>query len=144
MLFLFCYLCICLFWFFKTKGFFSSSPSSSSLSLFLLCVDVLFACISVNHMHAWCPWKPEEDVRCPRIIISDSCEPLRSSGSAAISPAFVYFVCVCMCGDLHATACVKVRRQSLPLCGFCGWNSGCQAWRQVPLPTEPSLSGKPF
>lgn len=25
----------------------------------------------------------------------------------------------------------------LPMCGFWVWNLGCQAWRQVPSPTEP-------
>ena len=32
--------------------------------LFVVC-ECLPACMSVHHMHAWCPQNPEEDVRSP-------------------------------------------------------------------------------
>lgn len=31
-----------------------------------MCMDVLRACMSVYHVHAWFPWRPEEGVRHPR------------------------------------------------------------------------------
>jgi hypothetical protein len=33
------------------------------------------ACMYVHHMHIWCLQRPEEDIRFPRIGVTDGCEP---------------------------------------------------------------------
>ena len=39
-------------------------------------VSVLPACISVQHVHAWCLQRPEEGVGSPRSGVNDSCKLL--------------------------------------------------------------------
>ena len=35
------------------------------------CMGVLPAWMSVHHMHAWCPSRPEEGIRCPGTEVTD-------------------------------------------------------------------------
>ena len=44
-----------------------------------MCVDALPAYMSVHHMCAWCPQKPEEGVRSPGTGGTDGCELLCGS-----------------------------------------------------------------
>lgn len=37
-------------------------------------MTVLPACISVYHMHAWCPQRSEEGIRSPGTGVPDNCE----------------------------------------------------------------------
>jgi hypothetical protein len=37
-----------------------ASPSSVSLKIDCACIDVLLACVSVYHLHAWLPQRPGE------------------------------------------------------------------------------------
>ena len=37
-------------------------------------MSVLPACVSVYHMHAWCSWRPEEDIRSPVSGVMDGCD----------------------------------------------------------------------
>lgn len=45
-----------------------------SPDVFQTCVGALSACMSVYHLHAWCPWRSEEGVRVPGTGVAD-CEP---------------------------------------------------------------------
>lgn len=36
--------------------------ASADLNTLLICLGLLLACMSVNHMHAWCPQRPEEGI----------------------------------------------------------------------------------
>lgn len=38
-------------------------------------MTVLPACISVYHMHAWCPQRSEEGIRSPGTEVMDGCGP---------------------------------------------------------------------
>lgn len=31
-----------------------------------MCMGILSACISLYHVHAWCPWCPEEGIEFPQ------------------------------------------------------------------------------
>jgi hypothetical protein len=33
--------------------------------LYFVCLSFLPTCVSVYHMHSWCPWKPEGGFRSP-------------------------------------------------------------------------------
>ena len=39
-----------------------------------MCMNVLLACLSVYHMHAWSLQKPEEGIRTPGTGVTDGCE----------------------------------------------------------------------
>jgi hypothetical protein len=39
-----------------------------------MCLGVLPAVISVCYKHAWHPWRPEEGVRSPAIVVTGGCE----------------------------------------------------------------------
>jgi hypothetical protein len=39
-----------------------------------VCMDVLPACISVHHLYAWCPQKPEEGIIFPGTEVTGGCE----------------------------------------------------------------------
>ena len=41
---------------------------------YFMCMNVLPACLSVHHMSAWCPGKPEEGIRFPRTGVTDGCK----------------------------------------------------------------------
>lgn len=54
-----------------------------------LCMGVLPSYVSVHHVHAWCPYKPEERVRSPKTRIKDVCVAPCVLNNGAIFPAFV-------------------------------------------------------
>lgn len=37
---------------------------------------ILPECVFVSHIGAWCPWRPEEGVRCPWTGVTNGCNPL--------------------------------------------------------------------
>ena len=39
-----------------------------------MCMNVLPAYMSVYHVHAWCPWRPEEGTGVPGTVVMDSCK----------------------------------------------------------------------
>lgn len=43
-------------------------------------MDVLPEGISVYHLCAWCPWRPEEGIRCPVTGVPDGFEPMEVLG----------------------------------------------------------------
>lgn len=48
----------------------------------------VFSCnvMSVDHMHVWCLWRPEEGIRCPGIVVRDGYEPSYVSMEANPAP----------------------------------------------------------
>lgn len=36
------------------------------LILFIICIDILLACVTVNSAHFWCLWRPEKKGRISR------------------------------------------------------------------------------
>lgn len=44
------------------------------LYLCFMCVTILPTCKSAYHIHAWCPWRPEDGVGFPRTGVTFSCE----------------------------------------------------------------------
>lgn len=57
--------------------FLSNFKAFLKVYLFLfICLRLLSACMYVYHVHAWCPWRPDEGVRSSRIEFACSCEPL--------------------------------------------------------------------
>ena len=41
-----------------------------------MCMGVLPACMSVNHLHAWDPRRPEDDIRSPETGVIGGCKLL--------------------------------------------------------------------
>lgn len=39
-----------------------------------MCMDVLLVQISIYHVHFWCTWRPEGDIRALEIGLEDCCE----------------------------------------------------------------------
>lgn len=61
-------------------GFFLSSAAercwaSCSLLFPFTCFLLLRVWVCIHHLHAWCPWRPEEGISSPRVGVLDSCEP---------------------------------------------------------------------
>lgn len=46
-----------------------------------MCVRDLLACMSVYHVHAWCPQRPEEVIRFPGTEVMDGWDPMRVFGT---------------------------------------------------------------
>lgn len=56
------------------------------LSIFNFLMSILFSCMCVHPVHAWCPWRPEETVGLPELelqmVVNLHVEP-QSSGKAS-------------------------------------------------------------
>lgn len=42
---------------------------------YFMCMGVLQTCMSVHHVHTWCLWRSEENVRFPITEVTDGFEP---------------------------------------------------------------------
>lgn len=42
--------------------------------IYLICLGVLFACITVYYMHDCCLWRPEENIISPRTVVTEGYE----------------------------------------------------------------------
>lgn len=51
-----------------------------------MCKCILSACMSVYHVHDWCPGVPEEGVRFPGTRVTDACEPPCGCWESNIGP----------------------------------------------------------
>lgn len=40
----------------------------------------------VRHVCAWCPWRSEEGIRCPRTGVRNGCEPPCVNGELNLGP----------------------------------------------------------
>lgn len=49
-------------------------------------MGILLVCMSVYHVHAWCPWRPEQSVRCLGTRDTDSWEPLCGCWESNLDP----------------------------------------------------------
>lgn len=48
-----------------------------------MCMGVLAVCTFVHHLHAYCPWRPEESMGSPGTGIMDGYEPPCDAGDRA-------------------------------------------------------------
>ena len=43
-----------------------------AIGYYLMCMNVLPACMSVYYMYVWCPLMPEKSTRCPGTGVTDA------------------------------------------------------------------------